>query len=95
MDFLARNINTNEVTYLDILNNDFVKLTDSEISEYETQRQSNIKRAELQSQIDELEKNQARAMREIALNKSVDFAMGKLQALDEQISDLREQIKGL
>lgn len=49
----------------------------------------------LQSQIDTLELSQARAIREIALGKSVEFAMGKLQALDKQIAEIRTQIAGL
>jgi len=59
------------------------------------QEQKKLQLAELQTQIDELEKSQLRSIREVALNKSVTFAMGKLQSLDNQIAELREQIKGL
>lgn len=53
------------------------------------------KKIGLQKEIDELEKSQLRAIREVALNKGIAFAMGKLQTLDEQISGLRKQITEL
>lgn len=60
--------------------------------EYIAEQESKTKeaqRVELLTQINELEKSQTRAIREVALGKSVDFAMGKLQTIDEQISKLR------
>ena len=64
----------------------------SQTHEYIAEQEAKTKeaqRAELLAQIEELEKSQTRAIREVALGKSVDFAMGKLQTIDEQISELR------
>lgn len=75
------------------------EITDiSDTQEYKdkiAQEQKEAQKSELQAQIDELEKTQFRAIREVALNKDLEFAMGKLQALDAEIAVLREQIGGL
>lgn len=76
-----------------IIDNILTDITDT--SEYIAEQKSKekaIQKAEILKQIDELEQSQARAIREIALNKDTTFAMGKLQSLDEQIIELRGQL---
>jgi len=92
-EFVDINYSTFDPDKYEIQNNQLIDI--SQTQEYiaeQTAKENAIKKVELQNQIDELEKSQPRAIREIALNKSVDFAMGKLQSIDEQIQDLRTQI---
>ena len=46
----------------------------------------------IREQIAEIEQSQLRAIREIALNKNIEFAMEKLQALDSEIAELRAML---
>jgi len=100
MDFLAKNNITGEITYLDILNDDFTLLTDDEADAYELGQQNTIKKASLQSQIDALERVAGvRAFREYMLDvvkdvgaKTTDYPNGKTLDIDNQIKDLRVQM---
>ena len=74
-----------------VINDNFAGQVGDEYEITEEQEKAQ-KKLEILAQIDELEKTQARAIREVALNKSVDFAMGKLQLLDEQIAELRKML---
>jgi len=62
-------------------------------AEESIQKQKEIKRAELQNQIDELEKSQARPLRELRLDTTNQYSQAKLVGIDNQIVNLRTQIK--
>ena len=93
-DFLAKNNTTGEITYLDILNDDYTALTNDEIQEYETQKQNVIKKTQLQAQIDELDIKRIRAGFEPSVK---DETTGEtyLEYYTNQIQDLREEINNL
>lgn len=89
MDFLAKNIKTGEITYLDILNDEFVELTAQEVQDYNTEKRNEVKRAELQLQIDEIDKKRIRAIVEPAQK---DENTTWLEFYTQQIQGLRAEI---
>jgi hypothetical protein len=70
--------------------------TDDEVVAYKTVHADEIKQAAdnvIISQIATLEATQARALREMAVNPN-DIAKNKLTDIDNQITELRKQLKG-
>lgn len=70
----------------------------SETDEYKAkiaEKEKTIKKVELQSQIDELEKSQARPIRELRKDPENVYANNKMDSIDARIQDLRLQIVAL
>lgn len=82
---------TIEIDYWNI--EDKPQPTIAELEALQSQLEIQENNESILTQIAELEKSQARVTRELAINKDIDFAMGKLKSLDEQIVDLRTQIR--
>lgn len=94
MDFLAKNINTGEITYLDILNDEFIKLNDLEIKEYNNQKQKEKLKLDLLRQIDEIDKKRIRALAEPQLKKQ-ETGETWLEFYTTQIQSLRAEITAI
>lgn len=92
--FLVKNKVTDEISYLDILNDDYTELTNNEISVYDEQKQNESTKAELQAQINELDLKRIRAIAEPSL-KDTESGQTWLEYYTEQIVVLRSQISNL
>ena len=57
--------------------------------------ENTVKKAELQSQIDELEKSQARPIRELVKDSQNAYAKTKIDNIEQKIQDLRAQMTAL
>lgn len=93
-DLLAKNKITGEITYLDILNDDYTALTQDEINEYEVQKTNENQKSSLQSQLEELDKKCIRALREPSV-KDESTGQTWLEFYNAQIQDLRAQLAAL
>jgi len=93
-DFLAKNITTGQVNYLDVLNDDYVALTDDEISAYNAQQAKTLQKSDLTAQINELDLKRIRAGFEPAVK---DETTGEtyLEYYTNQIILLRNEISSL
>lgn len=93
-DFLAKNIKTGKITYIDILNDDYVKLTDAEIEDYETERRNRITKINLQAEVEALDLKRIRAICEPGI-KDEESGQTWLEYYNEQIQEKRIQITSL
>ena len=94
-DFLAKNITTGQVTYLDVLNDDYVALTDDEISAYNAQQAKTLQKADLQAQINELEVKAQRSLIAKTAGIATDEDNTYFSNYVQQITELRIQINNL
>jgi len=92
-EFVEIDYSTFDPEKFEVQNNQLVDISNTE--EYKAkiaEEQKKIKNAELQKSIEEFEKTQLRATRELIIDPSNAFSLNRLKSIDVQIQDLRAQM---